>query len=626
MCCGDPAAVMKRKVFAWEPRWILNMVLVGACFWPLLLVALPMLVLYRQQMPVRVPLCEAHKNYWRSRHLFNYGGLAAFLVLGAILVVAWCTFSDVGASGARVSIWAEVLPYLTVGALLAGFVWLCIAVVLHSKTLLPMEISPRGITLINVSPRFIEAFPREPETSDMGPLPRKEWARSEWDSEAPPSSSTAERPPLEEGLQTRPGLVAPLPAWEQTDAPDLLPRRPRQSLVVKQTPAGLIVAGVLAGLFVMCAGGAALLWWANSLPPERPVPPAGAMRSAAPMAANNAPLAPPPAPILQPGGPFPVQLVLAPHEIRRFQGHTGCGHAVAYAPDSRTALSGSCDNTARLWDVETGRQLQCLQGFQSQVNGVAFAPDGRQALTVSNDGQVQLWDLLTGREVRRLIGHQGAVHGVCFAPDGRTALTAGEDHSVRQWDVQTGREVRRFEGHTGAVLSVAVSADGRRALSGGKDNLVRLWDMATGKELRRFAGHTNKVTSVGFSPDGRRAASSSGRTVRNENLVPVDSAVRLWDVETGRELRRLVGHTDAVACVAFSPEGRRLLSGGADNSLRLWDVESGRELLRLDGHDKWVFSVAFSPDGRRALSGGADQTVRLWDLPDMVAMPPAPGK
>jgi hypothetical protein len=573
-------------------------------------------------MPVRVPLCEGHKNYWRSRALFAFGGLAVWLVLGIALVVAWSLTADPGWPGLWASLLTELLPWLTLGTIVGCFIWLFAAVIVQRNAIHPTEITPRGITLVNVAPGFVEALWKHQESHESGPFDGATWARREPAEEREPGATL---PPVDERLQTRPGLVAP-PSWEESGASAPRRRRVREPLVVKQTPAGLIVAGVLAAVFVACAGGAALLWWANSLPHEGTAPPAGAMRSAAPMAANNAPPPMVPAPILQPGGPFPAQPVLAPHEIRRFQGHTGCGHAVAYAPDSRTALSGSCDNTARLWDVETGRQLQCFQGFQGQVNGVAFAPDGRQALTASNDGQVQLWDLLTGREVRRFNGHRGAVHGVCFAPDGRTALTAGEDHSVRQWDVQTGREVRRFEGHTGAVLSLAFSADGRRALSGGKDNLVRLWDVATGKELRQLAGHTNKVTSVGFSPDGRRAASSSGRTVRNENLVPVDSAVRLWDVETGRELRRLVGHTDAVACVAFSPVGRRLLSGGADNSLRLWDVESGRELLRLQGHSAWVFSVAFSPDGRRAVSGGADGTVRLWDVPDMVAMPRAPGK
>src|SRR5207249_1496929 len=106
--------------------------------------------------------------------------------------------------------------------------------------------------------------------------------------------------------------------------------------------------------------------------------------------------------------------------------------------------------------------------------------------------------------------------------------------------------------------------------------------------------------SVAGSPDGKRALTGCGMRVL------------LWDVESGRELRALNGHTDSVHCVAFSPDGRRALS--AEKVLRFWDVESGQQLRCLKGHTHGINSVAFSPDGRHAVSGSADWTVRLWDL------------
>jgi len=126
-------------------------------------------------------------------------------------------------------------------------------------------------------------------------------------------------------------------------------------------------------------------------------------------------------------------------------------------------------------------------------------------------------------------------------------------------------------------------------------------------EVRRFVGHTGPVQSVAFSPDGRRALSGSG-------WPQGDRTLRLWDVSTGRALRRFVGHTDGVGCVAFSPDGRRALSGSLDTSVRLWDVETARELRRFDGHTDTVSSVAFAPDGRRALSASFDKSMRLWDV------------
>jgi len=157
-------------------------------------------------------------------------------------------------------------------------------------------------------------------------------------------------------------------------------------------------------------------------------------------------------------------------------------------------------------------------------------------------------------------------------------------------------------GHQAGVTSIAVSPDGQRLASGSSDETVRLWDAQTGAELRRLEGHTNNVKSVSFSPDGQRLASGSS-----------DETVRLWDAQTGAELRRLEGHTDPVDSVSFSPDGQRLASGSSDNTVRLWDAQTGAELRRLEGHTDPVNSVSFSPDGQRLASGSSDETVRLWD-------------
>src|SRR5262249_38526602 len=128
--------------------------------------------------------------------------------------------------------------------------------------------------------------------------------------------------------------------------------------------------------------------------------------------------------------------------------------------------------------------------------------------------------------------------------------------------VVLGLERRTLDGHEGQVNRIVLSHDGRHVLSGGLDTTMRLWDVATGKEVRRFEGHTGGVWGVALSSDGKRALSGGGSLVRNGNWVEPDSSVRLWDVQTGQELRRFEGHKRQVLTVAFAPDGRRAVSGG----------------------------------------------------------------
>ena len=158
-------------------------------------------------------------------------------------------------------------------------------------------------------------------------------------------------------------------------------------------------------------------------------------------------------------------------------------------------------------------------------------------------------------------------------------------------------------GHSDGVTSVTLSRDGRWALTGGYDKTARLWEVATGKEIRRLEGHSDGVTSVAFSPDGRWALTGS-----------LDKIARLWDVATGQEIRRLEGHSSQVTSVAFSPDGRWALTGSWDKTARLWDLSTGQEIQRLEGHSDHVTSVAFSADGRWALTGSWDKTARLWEV------------
>jgi hypothetical protein len=220
---------------------------------------------------------------------------------------------------------------------------------------------------------------------------------------------------------------------------------------------------------------------------------------------------------LQPG--YSLWRFLYDQSLRTFSGHSSYVDSVAFAPDGRTALSGSHDETLKLWEVTTGKEVRTFRGHSDAVDSVAFAPDGRTALSGSQDKTLKLWEVATGKELRTFSGHSGWVWSVAFAPDGRTALSGSYDKTLKLWEVATGKEVRTFRGHPNQVLSVAFAPDGRTALSGSHDNTLKLWEVATGKELRTFRGHLNMVSSVAFAPDGLTALSGSH-----------DKTLKLWEV------------------------------------------------------------------------------------------------
>jgi WD40 repeat protein len=291
--------------------------------------------------------------------------------------------------------------------------------------------------------------------------------------------------------------------------------------------------------------------------------------------------------------PYPV--ALAPLE-----------YALAISPDGKTLVVADRVGV-RLLDPVTGKQRLRLDvppsGFDSAA--LRFSPDGK-TLAVAADGvEVHLFDAATGRQRLRLQVGEAIVYALAFAPDGASLAVNGQKSPVLLWDVRTGKLLRHL-GEGEALfnpVAIAFSPDGKTGAWGGWGD-IELADAGTGKPTGKLtAAKLGLVNALAFTPDGKTLISGSQ-----------DGSVRLWDVSTMRERLRLDAHMGPVESLALSPDGKTVVAGSYLNVLRLWDVASGTELfVKFQGHDGRVNDVAYAPDGKTVAVADDAGAVVFWD-------------
>jgi RNA polymerase sigma factor (sigma-70 family) len=309
-------------------------------------------------------------------------------------------------------------------------------------------------------------------------------------------------------------------------------------------------------------------------------------------------------------------------EVGRLRGHGYELYGVAFSPDGKLLASGGADGAVRIWDVQTQKELHRLEGRQT-VRSVLFSPDGKVLAASDMDGLLRLFEPATGR-LLRAIRQPDSAGGLAFSPDGRVLACAGaENGGIYRWDVATGADLRREEGHRGRVDQVAISPDGKLIASAGREPTIRLWSAATGEELDRLPVPAGGCRALVISSDGKLLAASGP-----------DGVVRVWEAAPRKEVHAIEPEREfgtgrpcwragpqalqgqgGVGSLAFAPGGKTLAVAG-NQGITLWDPHTGKSLRRLAGHGGWVSAVAFSADGRLLVSGGADGTVCLWDPAD----------
>jgi WD40 repeat protein len=286
--------------------------------------------------------------------------------------------------------------------------------------------------------------------------------------------------------------------------------------------------------------------------------------------------------------------------------HDAAGNRIALTPDSLHFVAVGTGPVS-MGRIDLAGPLRKLPTKGNQWT-VAVSANGKRVISAGEDRVAHVYDLETGQPVQELIGHEEAIWAAALFPDGKRAITGGKDNSLRLWDVETGKQVGAFTGIKEDVRCLALSPDCKTVAVGhlqkGYDppGTIRLWDVETLRERCELVGHTLEVGQVVFSADGKRLLSAG-----------FDNTVRLWDVASGKELKRFMCKSKA-ECVAFADGERRFLCSAnpVDPTLQLWDIEQGKRLLRSAPIPPGFLGVVAQPGGGRALSVGRDGMVRLW--------------
>ncbi len=312
-------------------------------------------------------------------------------------------------------------------------------------------------------------------------------------------------------------------------------------------------------------------------------------------------------------------------------GHTDGVLSIRFNAAGTHLLTSGYDNTARIWDLKTMKELRALRGHSWWVWSAEWSPDERAVVTAGHDGKCIVWDLASANNdkpetLNLFTGHSGPIYAASWSPDGQRIASAGYDQRVLVWDRAQAKPFPfdkltanaavpppvylPLVGHHGPVRAVKFFPDATgRLMSTSQDNTVRVWDTASGKTIQTLRGHSGRVSSAAFVDGSARILSASH-----------DRKLKLWNLAGYEEVRVLrgqlfAGHADAILGANFSRDGKRIVTASRDRSAKVWNAADGELLATLaEGHEFLATTIVLFPDQKRFATAALDNTTRVWEI------------
>jgi len=292
---------------------------------------------------------------------------------------------------------------------------------------------------------------------------------------------------------------------------------------------------------------------------------------------------------------------------QKFEGHTGWVRDVIHLPDGQQIMTCSEDGSMGVWNLQTGKHIANWQDGERAAYSIGLSVDGKKVVSGSYDGLVRLWNMETGKVLAKWTGHTLRVRSVCWNRNNERVLSGSDDGTARVWDVETGKTILEINAGFDYVYTATFSPDSTLIATGGfsstKDERINIWDATIGKLVAILKGHTAGVLCLAWTADGRTLISGSS-----------DSTIRTWNTSTWQQLAVFTGHTDSVRGITISPNGRILASASYDDTAQLWNLENGQPVGSPLQHPEDVNCVSFSTDGTLLATGCDDYNAYTWDI------------